>query len=115
MKHLKISMIAVLAIIMGIAASAFSLKNTGVNSHADLFFYLYTSNSTAQADIQNISNYERDDLSCDDGAHVCGVYLSTDKAAGQPPVTSEFNVVKPDLWSSEQAGSATIPEIEMRN
>lgn len=108
-------MFAVLAIVMGIAASAFSLENTDVEFKDASFFYLYTSNSTAQTDIQNISNYERDDLSCDDGSHVCGVYLSTDKAAGQPPVSSEFNAVKPDLWSSEQAGSATIPVIEMRN
>lgn len=108
-------MFAVAAIIIGIAASAFSLKNTEVKSKAASYFYLYTSSSTAQSDIQNISNYQRDDLGCDDGAHVCGVFLATDKATGQPPVASEFNAVKTNLWSSEQAGSATDLSIKMRN
>lgn len=115
MKHLKISMIAVIAIVMGIAASAFNLKNAEVQPKNASYFYLYTSTSTAQGDIQNISNYERNPLNCNTGSHVCGVNLPTDQPTGQPPVSSEFDAAKANLWSSEQAGSATDVSIKMRN
>ncbi|MBB6498972.1 hypothetical protein [Pedobacter cryoconitis] len=79
------------------------------------YFYRYTSSSTSQADIQNIANYQRSNLSCDGANHVCGVYLATDKPQGQQPVATQFNAVKSDLWLSEQAATPTLSSISMRD
>lgn len=115
MKRIKISIIAVIAIVMGIASSAFTAKSP-VKSPATLYFYQYTSSSTAQADIQNIANYQRAPESCGGGDHVCGVFLSTNKPSGQQPVVSEFDAEKSDLWESEDAGTSVDPAlIKMRN
>lgn len=115
MKNLKISVFAVIAIVMGIAVSAFTEKSP-VTSPDTLYFYEYTSSSTAQADIQNIANYQRETESCGGGDHVCGVFLPTNKPSGQQPVASEFNAEKSDLWDSEDAGTSVDPAlIKMRN
>lgn len=79
------------------------------------YFYRYTSSSTSQTDIQNIANYQRSNLSCESGEHLCGVYLNTDKPLGQQPLPSEFNAVKTNLWTSEQAGNPALPNISMKN
>ena len=94
MKKFKVSIFAVIAIVMGIAASAFTAKESVVKSPNAGFFYQYNSSSTAQADIQNISLYARASQSCSGSDHVCGVLLPTDKPVGQQPVTSEFNAEK---------------------
>lgn len=116
MKKFKVSMVVLIALVCGISLTAFTGRHTVKQPAATGFFYEYTSASTAQADIQNINNYERSTSSCGGGAHVCGVFLPTDKALGQAPVPSEFNAQKVDLWDSEQNGQSTNPGvIEMRN
>jgi len=116
MKKIKVSIFAVIAIVMAIAASAFTSKEANVKSPEALFFYEYTSSSTLQADIQNIANYSRQSQSCSGSNHVCGVLLPTDQPVGAQPVTSEFNAEKSDLWDSEQAQSSVDPtKIIMRN
>lgn len=116
MKNLRMSLFAAVAIIMGIAASAFTTKEVPAKSSNLQYFYEYTSSSTAQSDIQNIANYARASDDCTGSNHVCGVYLPTNKPLGQQPVASEFNAEKSDLWDSEQAGASVDPGvIKMRN
>lgn len=115
MKKIKVSIFAVIAIVMGIAASAFTPKEV-LNKSDNLFYYRYASSQTDQTNIQTISNYERSSLSCSGTNHVCGVLLPTDKSLGQQPDASEFNAEKGDLWTSEQAGTSVDPDIiKMKN
>lgn len=115
MKKIKVSIFAVMAIVMGIAASAFTTK-TPAKSPDTLFFYKYQLTSTTQANIQNIANYKRESLSCSGTNHVCGILLPTDQGANQQPLASEFNPEKTPLWDSEQASASVDPDvIKMRN
>lgn len=109
MKKIQLTL-AVLAGALAIGLSAFTSPKS-VNSH----FYIYTSSSHLQADIQNINNYVSATDACPSGANVCGVTLATAKPAGQTPVASEFNAEKADLWTSQQSGSPADGNIEMKN
>lgn len=109
MKKIQLTL-AVLAGTLAIGLSAFTSPKR-VNSN----FYIYTSSSHLQADIQNINNYVSASNACSSGANVCGVTLTTAKPAGQTPVASEFNVEKPNLWTSQQDGSAADGNISMKN
>jgi hypothetical protein len=116
MKRSKISRLSVIALVLGMTASAFTTSSTGVVKNDGPFFYRYTSNSTAQEEIQSISNYKRNTLNCSTGIDVCGVFLSTDEGINQPPVQEEFDLVKDDLWLSEDGHSSTDPDlIKMKN
>ncbi|MGZ3761018.1 MAG: hypothetical protein ACXVJE_18940 [Mucilaginibacter sp.] len=106
---MKRQFLGLAAIAIAVSASAFTTANK-----FSTYFYRYTSSSHAQADIQNISNYVRQDLTCGDGANVCGVYLQTNKPTGQQPVTSEFNAEQSALWSSQQNGSPSDANIDMK-
>lgn len=65
------------------------------------YFFKYNSSSLLKADIQNRSNYIRTSESCGGTQNVCGVYLTTNKPANQPPDATEFDAVKDDLWTSQ--------------
>lgn len=116
MKKLKIALVAGISLVCVLVAAAFTNVHKDIPSGTAGYFYEYTSSSTAQADIQNISNYVRSTATCGGGTHVCGVFLPTNKPLGQNPVVSEFNAQKADLWDSEQSGSSVNPGvIEMKN
>jgi hypothetical protein len=107
---MKMKFLGILAIVIAISASAFTTK------HATSNFYIYTSGSVAQADIQNINNYlasSSDPCTATD-ANVCGVTLSTAHTDGTTPVVSEFNAEKTDLWTSQQNGTRADNKIGMK-
>jgi hypothetical protein len=108
---MKRKILGVLAIAIAVSASAFTTKK--VNSN----FFVYTSSSTSQADIQNINNYQSlaGTDPCAGSTDVCGVTLTTSRAAGQTPVASEFNAEKANLWSSQQSHAAADGNIDMKN
>lgn len=83
------------------------LKSTG-------YYYRYTLTTYTEAQIKNINNYVRSEISCEPGEHVCGVFLATDTGSGQQPNSTEFDAVKDDLWSSEVNGAAQLTTISMR-
>lgn len=105
---------AIAAIGLALGVSAFKHKKADNAQPLTTYFFRYTLTTYGEANIKEISNYERSDLSCTPGDHVCGVYLATDKSPGQQPVTSEFDAVKDNLWASEFASSAQLPSISMR-
>ncbi|UOE52562.1 hypothetical protein MTO98_15910 [Mucilaginibacter sp. SMC90] len=107
---MKRKLLGVLAIVIAVSASAFTTKKANSN------FYVYTSASTLQADIQNASNYQSSTLTpCSGATDVCGVTLTTSRPAGQTPVATEFNAEKANLWSSQQAHSPANASIDMKN
>ncbi|MGZ3767493.1 MAG: hypothetical protein ACXVB0_19920 [Mucilaginibacter sp.] len=96
---------------MAIGFSAFTTPKR-VNSN----FYVYTSSSHLQADIQNINNYAASaaDPCGPTTTNVCGVDLATSRPVGSTPVAAEFNAEKADLWSSQTAHSPQDANIEMK-
>lgn len=79
-------------------------------------FYVYTSSSTAQADIQNINNYASTTSDPCGGTttNVCGVTLSTAKPAGQKPVATEFSAESGNLWTSQQNHTPADGSVSMK-
>ena len=113
MKKYLLGLIALLGIVV---FSAFAIQQNDKQVTGD-YFYKYTGPSNPDInDIKERTNYQRFDLGCDDGDHVCGVYLETDGVEGAYPVVGEFNAVKNDLWTSESQGFSELPgEIVMKN
>ncbi|KQN35821.1 hypothetical protein ASE92_06650 [Pedobacter sp. Leaf41] len=101
------------AIAIAFAASAFTTTENA--SNRSTYFYKYKLTTYTQAQIENPANYERAVDNCGLGAHVCGVSLDTDNGPSSQPDADEFDNVKAELWSSEQADVATLAEIKMRN
>jgi len=104
--------------LVGIAVlSAFAVSNTDTKKPTNTYFYKYTGPANPIIDdIQDRTNYQRFELSCDDGDHVCGVYLDTDGIEGAYPDTDEFDEVKDELWTSEDEESSELPgQIIMKN
>jgi len=101
------------AIAIAFAASAFTTTENIANRSTA--FYKYKLTTYTQAQIENPANYQRENAPCSTGEHVCGVSLPTDNGALSQPDADEFDNVKADLWSSEQADAASIAEIKMRN
>jgi hypothetical protein len=94
MKHLKISMIAVLAIIMGIAASAFTTSNGKSPDKGKLtiaWFQFMGSDPTDVSQVQDNTNYSYvNGLPCSGSNRICAV--NTDGVAsqnGQPDAFSQ--------------------------
>lgn len=107
---MKFKFLGILAIVIAISASAFTTKPTTSN------FYVYTSGSVAQADIQNINNYlasASDPCTAGDD-NVCGVTLTTAHTVGTTPVPAEFNAEQTNLWTSQQNGKRADTHIGMK-
>lgn len=113
MKKYLLGLIALLGIVV---FSAFAIQHNDKQVTGD-YFYKYTGPSNPGInDIKERTNYQRFELGCDDGEHVCGVYLATDGVEGAYPNVSEFNAVKNDLWTSELQGYSELPgDIVMKN
>lgn len=113
----KIKAVAALfAIVLGVSA-AIAMK-APVKAHkaqTTSTFYVYTSSSLLQADIQNINNYEAASDACSGSSDVCGVTLTTAQSLGSTPVTSEFNTEKSNLWLSQENNTAEDGNISMKN
>jgi len=112
MKNLKNYAMALVALF--IAATSVTLMSFKTTEVQTSYFYEYTSNSTAQSDIENINNYQRSEPNCEPGEHVCGVSLPTNTGNGNTPDLTEFNAVKSQLWDAEQTGSTTNDQISMK-
>lgn len=112
MKKYLLGLMALLGIVV---FSAFAIQHNDKHVTGD-YFYKYTGPSNPGInDIKERTNYQRFELGCDDGEHVCGVYLATDGVEGAYPNVSEFNAVKNDLWTSETQGFSELPgEIVMK-
>lgn len=106
-------MIAVIALVMGIAGSAFSTSKTAGKDTST--FYRYMSTSTDVEEVKSISNYQSSILGCGGGSHVCGVQLTTAKVLEAQPDPEEFDDVKAALGQSETSGEAQLPTISMRD
>lgn len=107
---MKIKLFGILAIMIALGASAFTVKPTSSN------FYEYTSGSLAKADIQNINNYVATSPDpCGGADNVCGVTLTTAHALGSTPVSSEFSAEETNLWASQQNNAAQDTHIGMKN
>jgi hypothetical protein len=108
---MKFKFLGILAIVIAISASAFTTKKASSN------FYIYTSGSVAQADIQNINNYvaSSSDPCNRADANVCGVTLTTAHTDGSTPVVSEFNAEQTNLWTSQQNSAPADTHITMKN
>lgn len=94
MKHLKISMVALFAIVMGIAASAFTNLNLPQNNHA-MHFLRYDGTDNSNTEIQESSNWvdlgtQEPALSCsDETGVVCFVKYDGDLASFQTYVSNK--------------------------
>lgn len=113
-KRLKIGL-PLLALLIAVTAFFAFSANKNETKKTVTYFFKYNGISTLQADIQNSSNYSRIDDPCSVGANVCGVSLATNQPNGQPPLATEFNAVKADLWTSQQTHTAANSNIKMRN
>lgn len=103
-------------LILVVLATAFTVTPQKDNTeNTNSYFYRYTSTSHTQAAIENRLNYARSTITCNDGEHVCGVYLPNNAELDEPPSENDFNAVVNDLWSSEVAGSAASPDIIMKD
>ena len=111
MKNFRKIALALVVAVIAIGFSAFTTKKN-VNSN----FYVYTSSSTLQADIQNINNYQATSTDPCGGTttNVCGVTLSTAHPIGQKPVASEFNAESGNLWTSQQNHNPADASIGMK-
>jgi hypothetical protein len=79
-------------------------------------FYRYTLSTYSEPQIKDYLNYVRATESCNDGIHVCGVFLDTDNGLGNPPDATEFDAVKNGLWNSEVNHESTDQDlIKMRD
>ena len=98
-----------LALGLLVAAFAFGFSAfTSTNSNKKTGnFYRYQPVTYTELAIKDHTNYIRSEESCDDGEHVCGVYLATDNPASNPN-SSEFNAVKDDIWQSELDQTSAI-------
>lgn len=113
MKKYLLGLIALLGIVV---FSAFAIQHNDKHVTGDFFYKYIGPSNPDDDDIKERTNYQRSDLGCDDGDHVCGVYLATDGIEGANPVAGEFNAVKDDLWTSELQGYSELPgEIVMKN
>lgn len=106
--------VAALAIAVSYGLMSFGEGKQSSDSQTG-YFYEYTSSSTDREDIENINNYQRSSVSCEGDEHVCGVLLPTDNGLGNPPLQTEFDPLVDDLWNSEQSGSATHPQVIMKD
>lgn len=111
MKNLQKLALGLLIGALAIGFSAFTSPKR-VNSN----FYVYTSSSHLQADIQNINNYAASAADPCGGTttNVCGVDLTTSKPVGSTPDPTEFSAEKADLWASQAAHSPQDSNIEMK-
>lgn len=109
-KIMKKLIIPFVAILMALSFSAFTSAKRATSN-----FYVYTSGSLLQSDIQNINNYVASSADpCSGSDNVCGVTLNTARNVGQTPVSTEFNAEKANLWSSQQNHAAQDGNIGMK-
>lgn len=89
MKHFKISMIAVIAIVMGIAASAFTTNNQSNEEHGRLttaWFQFMGSDPTNLSQVQDNTNYSyQSGLPCSGSNHICAVQTAGVASSGAQP------------------------------
>jgi uncharacterized protein DUF6520 len=108
---MKKSILPALAIVVALAASAFT-TNRNVNSN----FFVYTSSLHTQAAVQSIGNYVSTTTSPCSGTttNVCGVTLPTAEPVGQNPNSGDFSDESDNLWSSQQNHSPADDDINMK-
>lgn len=98
------------AIIAVISLSAFNFAAKPAESKRLTYFYRYTPTTYLQTQIKDYQNYTRSEEPCEDGDHVCGVYLSIDNPGSNPDAT-EFSGVENALWASENTSTSTEPGV----
>ncbi|MFD0764525.1 hypothetical protein ACFQZI_06650 [Mucilaginibacter lutimaris] len=106
---MKKLIIPAVAIALAFGTSAFKATTTTSN-----FFKYIGPSARTSAQVQDLNNYAALDVNpCIDNGNVCGVTLTTAKTIGQAPASSEFNVQKANLWSSQQSHTAANAAIGM--
>lgn len=108
-----LAIVVAVATLIGMSSFDKAPKTTNAKPPAG-YFYRYQLTDYDTAKITNIANYQRSNLSCAPGDHVCGVYLSTNTGLGNQPVPSEFNAVKSALANSEIDGAPVDESVAMR-
>lgn len=100
MKKFKISVFAVIAIVMGIAASAFTSPNFHSNKKPLVitWFQFMGSDPTNVADVQNYMNYQYVNGSpCSGSSKICAVDVNGIASSGQHPSNAFSSTLKNEL------------------
>ncbi|HXS55665.1 MAG TPA: hypothetical protein VN726_06050 [Hanamia sp.] len=100
MKKFKISMIAVFAIVMGIAASAFTSSpvNSNMKPLTTTWFQFMGSDPTNVADVQNYQNYSYvNGLPCSGSSRICAVQVDGPTTPGAQPSSAFSSTLKSEL------------------
>jgi hypothetical protein len=117
MKHLKISIVAVVAIVMGIAASAFTSKKIVKDEAPETmtWFQFTGSDPTNVAQVQNYLNYSYTDGQPCSGLtnKICAVEANGVASPGQHPSSAFSSTLKSELQDVIDNGS-TYPDITQR-
>jgi hypothetical protein len=100
-----------IGLVLAMATSGFKEMPKG---NMSLTFYEYTGPDFSQSNIQDINKYVRSSNTCSGSRNVCGVLLTTDTGAGNPPNSTEFSAESSNLWTSEQNHAAADPNIVMK-
>ncbi|WPU94826.1 hypothetical protein SNE25_04730 [Mucilaginibacter sabulilitoris] len=111
MKNFKRIALGLVVAAMAISFSAFTNVKR-VNSN----FYVYSSSSHLQGDIQNFNNYIATSSDPCSGAttNVCGVTLPTAQPVNSKPISSEFDDESANLWDSQTAHAPQDGNIDMK-
>lgn len=100
MKHLKISMFAVIAIVMGIAASAFTTSKEVNSSNGSLTttWFKFTGDPTNLSQIQDYTKYSYvDGQPCSGSNLICAVQTNGVASMGQHPSAPFSSTLKTEL------------------
>lgn len=116
MKHLKISMFAVVAIVMGIAASAFT-SSKSVNFGKEPLTYTwfkFTGDPTNLSQIQDYTNYSYvNGLPCSGSNLICAVEANGTASMGQHPSAPFSSTLKTEL-ANEFNHTGSYPDISQK-
>lgn len=119
MKQFKISMFAVIAIVMGIAASAFTTSKMASPDKGQLtttWFQFMGTDPTDLSQVQDYNNYSYvDGTPCSGSTNkICAVEADGVASSGQHPSAGFSSTLKSEL-SDVVNNVATYPDISQRN
>lgn len=107
MNNIKKLALGLLVAACAFGFSAFTSKTAVKKTN---YFYRYQPTSYTELEVKDYTNYIRSEEPCDDGEHVCGVYLTTDNPASNPN-SGEFNLLRDDIWQSELDNTSAIEDV----
>ena len=112
---MKKYLFSVVAIAAMLAMSAFTVAHHTSKMPPPGYFYKFVGETRNETNLTDRSQFELSEDDCSGTGHVCGVYLTTGGDDGDHPVAGEFDQIKDQIWSSEQAATPLETEIIMKN